>query len=437
MIPLSVEEVGRLCPGRLDAEPWADVVSGVQIDSRRIREGDLFVAVGRGADFRRHAFARGAAATLVPDDAFAALAALGRTVRERSAAQVVGITGSTGKTSTKDILAALCRPHAHTVAAEASYNNELGVPLTLCRLEPDTEICIVELAMRGHGQIAALCAIARPTLGVITNIAPVHLERVGSLAGVARAKSELIAALPAGSTAVIPAHGPELEPHLREDLHLVRLGRDARLERFDPPTLAARVAGEDVELQVPFTARHQAENAVAALAAYAALALPLAEAGRGASEIEFSRWRGEERPLAGGGVLIADCWNANPVSMDAALEHLVARAAARRSVAVLGDMAELGPESPRFHRAVGESAAQLGIDVLIAIGPLARLYAEAAEGVGLVRWAETVPEGIEELREVLREGDCVLVKGSRAMGLEAVADALTAAETRPRAAARG
>jgi UDP-N-acetylmuramoyl-tripeptide--D-alanyl-D-alanine ligase len=123
--------------------------------------------------------------------------------------------------------------------------------------------------------------------------------------------------------------------------------------------------------------------------------------------------------------------------MDAALEHLVARAAARRSVAVLGDMAELGPESPRFHRAVGESAAQLGIDVLIAIGPLARLYAEAAEGVGLVRWAETVPEGIEELREVLREGDCVLVKGSRAMGLEAVADALTAAETRPRAAARG
>jgi UDP-N-acetylmuramoyl-tripeptide--D-alanyl-D-alanine ligase len=436
VIPLPLEEVGRLCPGRLDVEPWADVVTGVQIDSRRVGEGDLFVAVGRGADFRRHAFARGAAAALLPDDAFAALAALGRAVRERSQAQVVGITGSTGKTSTKDILAALCRPHARTVAAEASYNNELGVPLTLCRLEPETEICVVELAMRGHGQIAALCATARPTMGVITNIAPVHLERVGSLAGVARAKSELTAALPTDATAVVPAYVPELEPHLRRDLHLVRLGEDARLERFDPPLLAARVAGERVELDVPFTARHQAANAVAALAAYAALGLPLTEAWRGAREIQFSRWRGEERPLAGGGILINDCWNANPVSMDAALEHLVARAAGRRTVAVLGDMAELGAEAPAFHRAVGETAARLGIDVLVAIGPLARLYGEAA-GVGLVRWAETAPEGIEELREVLREGDCLLVKGSRAIGLEAVADAVGEAGTRPRTAARG
>src|SRR5204863_7424121 len=133
--------------------PWATEVTGVQIDSRRIAEGDLFVAVGAGADFCRHAFARGAAATLVPDDAFAALAALGAAVRNRGPARVVGITGSTGKTSTKDILAALCEPRARTVAAEASYNNELGVPLTLCRLEVDTEVCVLELAMRGLGQI--------------------------------------------------------------------------------------------------------------------------------------------------------------------------------------------------------------------------------------------------------------------------------------------
>ena len=140
MIPLRVAEVATLCPGRLDAEPWAEEITGVKIDSRRIAEGDLFVAVGAGADFRRHALARGAAATLVPDDAHAALAALGRAVRERSGARVVGITGSTGKTSTKDILAALCAPAVKTVAAEASYNNEIGVPLTLCRLEPDTEV---------------------------------------------------------------------------------------------------------------------------------------------------------------------------------------------------------------------------------------------------------------------------------------------------------
>ncbi len=435
MIPLPLDAVASLCPGRLDAAPWADEVTGVTIDSRRVAEGDLFVAVGRGAEFGRHAFARGAAAVLVPEDAFEALAALGRSVRDRSDAQVVAITGSTGKTSTKDILAALCRPHARTVAAEASYNNELGVPLTLCRVERETEICVLELAMRGFGQIAELCAIARPTLGVITNVAPVHLERVGSLAGVARAKAELLAALPPGAAAVVPARVPELEPYLRDDLDLVRVGEDVRLERFETGeyggVLAATVAGEHVELTVTFTARHQAENTLSALAAYAALGLPLDEAARGARQIEFSRWRGDELPLAGGGILVNDCWNANPVSMEAALEHLVTRAGARRTVAVLGDMAELGPEAPRYHREVGQTAARLGVDVLVAVGPLARGYVDGARGsvgrargIELVRWAATLPRALDELREVLQDGDCVLVKGSRAMRLETVAESL-------------
>ena len=151
---------------------------------------------------------RGAAATLLPDEPFEAFAALGSLVRDRSEARVVGITGSTGKTSTKDILAALCAPAARTVAAEASFNNEIGVPLTLCRLEPDTEVCILELAMRGFGQIADLCRIARPHVGVITNVGPVHLELVGSLEGVQRAKGELVAALPPGGTAVVPEELP-------------------------------------------------------------------------------------------------------------------------------------------------------------------------------------------------------------------------------------
>ena len=183
MIPLRLEEVATLVEGRLDAAPQAEQVTGVQVDSRRIAPGDLFVAVGRGADFCDDALERGAAATLVPDEPFAAFAALGSAVRERSSARVVGITGSTGKTSTKDILAALAGPAARTVATEANFNNEIGVPLTLCRLEPDTEVCIVELAMRGFGQIADLCAIARPDLGVVTNVGPVHLELVGSLDG--------------------------------------------------------------------------------------------------------------------------------------------------------------------------------------------------------------------------------------------------------------
>src|SRR5205823_112481 len=157
--------------------------------------------------------------TLRPDNAFAALAALGGAARERSSARVVGITGSTGKTSTKDILAALCSTAARTVAAEASYNNEIGVPLTLCRLEPDTEVCILELAMRGFGQIATLSEIARPQIGVITNVGPVHLELVESLDGVRLAKGELIAALPSGGAAIVPADFP-VE---RNDIDVVRV----------------------------------------------------------------------------------------------------------------------------------------------------------------------------------------------------------------------
>jgi len=426
MIPLTLEEIARLCPGDLEPATRADAVTGVEVDSRRIEEGDLFVAVGRGADFRHEALARGAAATLVPEDALGALAALGGAVRDRSEAEVVGLTGSTGKTSTKDILAALCRPHRRTIATEASYNAELGVPLTLCRLEPETELCVLELAMRGPGQIAELCAFARPTAGVITNVAPVHLERVGSLAGVASAKGELLEALPARAWAVVPAGVPELEPHLRSDLRYVRVGEGVRLERFEPPRLAVSVDGERVELEVPFTARHQADNAVTALAAYAALGLPLEDAARGALGIAFSPWRGEERPLPGGGVLVNDAWNANPVSTAAALAHLVRLADGRRTVAVLGDMAELGPDSPRFHREVGETAARLGVDVVLGVGPLARGYLDAR--VAETKWVETVREGIEALLGLLRDGDVVLVKGSRSMGMERVADALVVAE---------
>ncbi|MGZ6729610.1 MAG: Mur ligase family protein, partial [Gaiellaceae bacterium] len=198
MIPLALDEIRALAPGELAVAIGAQEVTGVRVDSRKVEPGDLFVAVGQGAQFKEDALSRGAAATLVPDDAFAAFAALGRAVRDRSQARVVGITGSTGKTSTKDILAALCAPAAPTVAAEASFNNEIGVPLTLCRLEPDTEVCILELAMRGFGQIAELCETARPEVGVITNVGPAHLELVGSLDGVLRAKGELVAALPPG-----------------------------------------------------------------------------------------------------------------------------------------------------------------------------------------------------------------------------------------------
>jgi UDP-N-acetylmuramoyl-tripeptide--D-alanyl-D-alanine ligase len=390
--------------GKLDAR--ADRITGVQVDSRRIVAGDLFVAVGRGSDFLGDARTRGAAATLVPEDAFAALARIGRTVRDRSCARVVGITGSMGKTSTKDILAALCAPSARTIAAEASYNNEIGVPLTLCRLEPDTEVCILELAMRGFGQIAALCEIARPEIGVVTNVGPVHLELVESLEGVQRAKGELIQALPPGGAAIVP----EDFPVERKDVEILRVGEP------EQEVVAGRTVVGGVSFN--FTAQHQAQNAATALAVLDALGLP-----RPASvDVDFSRWRGEEGELPGGGLLINDAYNANPVSMRAALAYLTERAGDRRRVAILGDMAELGRTGPEYHREVGEAAAELGVDALLAVGELARGY---LDGGVPGRWVANVHEAVHELDDVVRPGDAVLVKASRAIGLEAVAAALT------------
>jgi UDP-N-acetylmuramoyl-tripeptide--D-alanyl-D-alanine ligase len=411
VIPLPVRELEGL--GRL--EPTADEITGVQIDSRRIAPGDLFVAVRGGVAYLEEARKAGAAATLVPDDDFAAMAAIGRAVRDRTSAEVVGITGSTGKTSTKDILAALVRPHRKTVAAEASYNAELGVPLTLARLEPDTQVLIAELAMRGFGQIRDLCEIARPTLGAITAVGPVHLEFVGDVAGVARAKAELLDALPPGATAVVPAGARELEPYLRDDLTVIRVGEDVRVRLWSDGHLAADVLGKPVSLELPFRERYQAENTLVALAAYVALGLPLDRVHEGASRIELSRLRGEEIALANGSILINDCWNANPASMRAALEELAKRNGGRR-IAVLGGMAELGAEGPRYHSEIG---ALLGaLDHVIAVGELARDY-------GAEEWVADADTAADRLADIVQPGDVVLVKGSRSVGLERVAQNLT------------
>jgi UDP-N-acetylmuramoyl-tripeptide--D-alanyl-D-alanine ligase len=394
VIPLELSVIEPL--GRLHARPWADAVTGVQVDSRRIEEGDLFVAVGGGVDFVEHALARGAAAALVPEDAAAALAAIAGAVRDRSSARVVAITGSTGKTSTKDILFALCAPHFRTIANEGNYNNEIGVPLTLCRLEPETEVLIAELAMRGLGQIAWLASFARPEIGVITNIGPVHLELVETIENVARAKAELIKALPPGGVAVIPADEPLL------DEYLVR--PDIVVDRVDPD--------EPLPFTTSYTSLHQLENTRTALAVARRLGVPPPAH----LTVEFSKLREEERPLPGGGLLLNDCYNANPVSMRAALEHLVARAEGHRRVAVLGEMAELGAEAPAYHREIGDLVHRLGIEQVIGVGELARAYGG--------EWVPSATDATARLQEALRPGDVVLVKGSRSVGLEAVAENL-------------
>ncbi len=402
MIPLPLDIAAEL--GELDRAGWTDELTGLQVDSRRIEEGDLFIALRGGEDFRRHAFARGAAATLVPRDEHAALAAIAGAVRDRSSARFVGITGSMGKTTTKDILAAICEPQRRTVAAERSFNAEIGVPLTIGRVEPDTELCILELAMRGFGQIAELCAFARPDVGVVTMIAPVHIEKVGSLEGVIRAKSELVAALPPGGIAVVPA-GFEVG---RDDLDVVRVGEDVVVESFEPPILVTSLG----TVEVSFTARHLAHNALTALATARALGLELPER----IDVAFADMRNEELPLAGGGVLLNDAWNANPISMRAALEHLAAVAGARRRIAVLGEMAELGDYAGEAHREVAQAVADVGVDVLISVGEQARVYGGT--------YAADAGEAVALLRANVQPGDCVLVKGARVLGLERVAEAI-------------
>lgn len=432
MIPLRWDEVEALGLGELRGAPVDGVVRRVHDDSRAARAGDLFVALNTGRRYVDEALAAGAA-TLVPDDQEAALAALASAVRSRSDAEVVAVVGSTGKTSTKDVLAALCGAVTPTVAAAASRNNELGLPLTVLGLEPETRVLVTEMGMRGPGQITELCAIARPTHVVVTSIGPEHLEVVGSVEDVARANAEAVEALPVGGVAVVPVDAVELEPHLaRDDVVLVRFDRAAGVERVrdeggaSAPPGSSRwrysvpgAGGEEaaVELTVPFDQRHMAENVLAALTAYRALGLPLERAQEGASAIRLSPWRGEVHALPGGGVVVNDAYNANPTSMRAALLDLHERAAGRRRVAVLGEMAELGERAGVYHDEIGELLGALGIELVVGVGDPARAYVHGAAGE--TAW---IPDAaaFAEVEPLLRPGDAVLVKASRAVGLEGI-----------------
>lgn len=430
MIPLPLDEVERLCAGELTKADGAAEITGVVIDSRRVQAGDLFVAVGSGAEFAPEALKRGAAAVLVPSDAEVELAALAGAVRARSSARVVAITGSTGKTSTKDILASLCEPHLRTVAAEASFNNELGIPLTVCRLEQDSELAVVEIGMRGLGQIEQACGFVRPHIGLITSVGPVHLELLGTVERVAQAKAEVLRGLEPGGVGIVPAGELLLEPFIPEGIALHRFGPggSSSLVSFEPAGEVSRavfeIEGERVELELALRARHQAENTLAALVAYYALGLPLEGAQEGARKIRLSRWRGEETELPAGGLLINDSYNANPTSLVAALEHQAQLAAGRRRVAVLGTMAELGVESERYHREIGSRASELGVAAVLAVGEGARAYLDLADGVAEREWAPDAETAAELVLEMARPTDCVLIKGSRVIGLELVAKAL-------------
>lgn len=412
MIPLGWDELEALALGELRGRPADGVVRRVHDDSRQARPGDLFVALNTGPRFVPDALGRGAA-TLVPDEQETALATLAALVRGRSTAQVVAVVGSTGKTTTKDVLGALCGAVTPTIAAAASKNNELGLPLTVLRLEVDTRVLVTEMGMRGLGQIAELCDVARPTLALVTSIGPEHLELVGSLEDVARANAEAIDSLPTGGIAVVPAGEPLLEPFLRPDLVVSRFDRSSVAR--DGDLWLFEVAGAELRLELPFTQRHLAENVLAALTAYAALGLPLDRVHEGAARIRLSAWRGEVHELRGGGFVVNDTYNANPTSMRAALVDLSERADGRRRVAILGRMAELGDASERYHAEIAELLDELGIELVVAVGDDAPAYLAKAHGVAVADAA-----AFAEIAALLEPGDAILVKGSRAVGLEGI-----------------
>jgi UDP-N-acetylmuramoyl-tripeptide--D-alanyl-D-alanine ligase len=434
MIAWTADEVADAAGARLVSGEAEQGPVRVTIDTRAIEPGDLFAGLPGervdGGRFAADALAAGAwgvlvgpahaagldGVVLVADDPLLALQRLATAWRRALDAAVIGVTGSVGKTSTKQLIAALIAPHRRVAANPANWNTEIGLPLAVLAAPPGTEVLVLEMGMRGFGQIDELARIAEPDVGVITNIGPVHLELVGSLEGVAKAKGELLGHVP---VAVVPAGEPLLEPYLRPALDVVRFGTDVVLDDFDPPRVSILARELQVALEVPFTARHQLVNLLAAVAAAQAVGVEPS----GPVEVSFGAMRGEQIALPSGVVIINDCYNANPLSMRAALDDLATQApTGRRRLAVLGDMLELGAGETDEHRAIGEYAASSGVDVLVAVGPLAAAMPAAFGGESYT--AADAAEAAEVVAERVRPGDVVLVKASRGIGLETVAEAL-------------
>jgi UDP-N-acetylmuramoyl-tripeptide--D-alanyl-D-alanine ligase len=370
------------------------------------------------------------------DDPLAALAAVGGEVRSRSAARVVGITGSVGKTTTKDLLAAVLATRLRTVANQASFNNELGLPLTLARLEPDTEALVVELGARGPGHIAALARVARPAVGVVLNVGEAHLGVFGSRPAIADAKAELVEALPPDGVAVLAADDPIVAAMAaRTRARVVSFGLGAAAEvraerveldadgrarfRLSTPAGAAAVA-------MPAMGEHLVRNALAAAAAAGVLGLTVEEIAAGLAGARLSPMRMQVERRPDGVTVINDAYNANPTSVTAALKALAAAGrGGGRTVAVLGEMAELGEAAQGEHDRIGRLAARLGIDRLVGVGALGEVLVRAARMEGM--WPEEAvavadaDAAVAAVAATLAPGDVVLVKASRAVALDRVA----------------
>jgi UDP-N-acetylmuramoyl-tripeptide--D-alanyl-D-alanine ligase len=489
LIDFTPEQIAEVCGARLlagDPSPASadDMPQRAVVDSREVRRGDLFVGLPGeqvdGGTFAAQAAAAGAWGVLTSpehakfavissdaavrvfavDDPLLALGLFARARVDRlhaAGCMVLAITGSTGKTSTKDILLALLEPHFRGTVhgSPRNYNTDIGLPLAVLGAPDGTRALVLEMAMRGPGQIKQLCEIAQPQIGVITNIGPVHLELLGTVEDVAEAKAELIAALPPDGVCVVPAFAEALRPHLRREVRTITFGSwssgesgsASDVERVaqaaaDIRVLAATPAEVDGQrglraeiaigadhavFEFNFRQAHNLVNSLAAIGAGRAAGVPVQSLVEGARQVQFSELRGEEVELPSGAVVVNDCYNANPISMRAALDYLADLAAERqapRAVAVLGEMAELGSGGPEFHREMGAHAATTGVKVLVAVGELGDDYVQGYGDAGDVHRAADASEAAVLVRDLIEPGDAVLVKGSRSVGLESVATSL-------------
>ena len=447
MIELPPERIAAAAGTSVVAEGGGGRPERAVIDSREVREGDLFFALpgerADGGEFAADALAAGAWGVVVDPargrllvreaesggwvltatDPLAALQSLATAWRRELACPVIGITGSVGKTSVKDICRAILPRRVH--ASRENFNTEIGLPLAILEAPPETEALVLEMAMRGRGQIAELARIAEPDVGAITNIGPVHLELLGTMEAIAEAKAEILTGLRDRGRAVIPADEEALEPHLHESVVTITFGPggDVFCRRYesDGRSIEAVIGTPDGEenFLFPFGEAHNLRNALAAIAIGVALEAPLDEMSQRASGITFSRLRGELIELPGEILLVNDCYNANPISMRAALEHLASLDTKGRHVAVLGEMLELGGDAEQYHRDVGAQARQLGVGPIVGVGELGREYVPDA-------WAPDAEAAVPLAEAMIEPGDAVLIKGSRAVGLELVTDELVA-----------
>jgi len=456
MIPMTLAEVAAVVDGRLaDAgEGTAPVTAPAFVDTRAPEPGGLFVAVvGEhvdGHDFGRAAVDAGAVGvlgsratgvpTVVVDDPVTALGRLARHVLDELGTTVLALTGSQGKTGTKDYLAQLLAAGGPTIATHGNRNNEIGVPLTVLRTTPDTRFLAVEMGARGIGHIAELCAVAPPRVAAVLNVGTAHIGEFGSREAIAAAKGEIVEALREDGAAVLNADDPLVSAMAgRTSAEVVTFGRGGdvtwrglELDELGRPAFELGHDGAWTQLRLLEAGAHQVPNAVAAAAMAAAAGVDwagiLGALGRVRS---LSPWRMALHERADGVVVVNDAYNANPASMAAALDALAAIGAhgGRRTVAVLGEMLELGESSADDHAAVGEHAARLGIDVVVTVGDAAEAIAVGARRTP--GWSgEAVPTaGRDQAAAWLRHNvvarDVVLVKASRGAALEQVADGLT------------